>query len=483
MPNLLATKTGRLTAFFLLYMTEGIPQGFTSVALAAQMRINGASVAEVGLFVGSLYWPWAFKWAVAPLVDVFYSDRFGRRRLWIVGCQCAMIVTLLATMPLDLQSELWLLGGIMLVHNVFAATQDVAIDALACSVLNESERGLANGLMFAGSYIGSGVGGAGALFLTPYIGFQGTFLYVAGALGAITILVSMWIKEPPTERPKIETAAGPLSTALGEARNYLTLALRAMVANRPARMGLLFALLPPGAYALSLALQTSLAVDLGFDDTQRGLLNTWSTVLAATGCVLGGVLSDYFGRRRMVGIYIGLTTLPTIALAIIMYQQGWTTPPERKSEVLAADAAAAPSDSKTQPVAAETSTSSPESTSEVDVPGKTTIVHAFWVASLVYAFIQGLVSGGSIALFMDLSNRAVVATHFTAFMSVLNLVISYSSFWQGLAVDAWGYAATLVIDASVGLVCLGVLPWTRPQQGANDSSVESQTELAREVDD
>jgi hypothetical protein len=32
LPNLLATKTGRQAAFFLLYVTEGIPLGFTATA-------------------------------------------------------------------------------------------------------------------------------------------------------------------------------------------------------------------------------------------------------------------------------------------------------------------------------------------------------------------------------------------------------------------------------------------------------------------
>lgn len=37
-PDLLATRRGRLTAFFPLYVTEGIPLGFTATAVATQMR-------------------------------------------------------------------------------------------------------------------------------------------------------------------------------------------------------------------------------------------------------------------------------------------------------------------------------------------------------------------------------------------------------------------------------------------------------------
>ena len=67
LPNLLATRRGRLTAFFLLYMTEGIPLGFAATAVATQLRRQDVGPAEIGAFVGSFYLPWAFKWAFGPV--------------------------------------------------------------------------------------------------------------------------------------------------------------------------------------------------------------------------------------------------------------------------------------------------------------------------------------------------------------------------------------------------------------------------------
>ena len=57
---------------------------------------------------------------------------------------------------------------------------DVAIDALAVSVLPEDERGTANGFMFAGASIGQTIGGSGVLFLTAAMPFQSTYLFVVG---------------------------------------------------------------------------------------------------------------------------------------------------------------------------------------------------------------------------------------------------------------------------------------------------------------
>ena len=71
--NPLATKRGRLLTFFLLYVTEGIPLGFAATAIATQMRRNGVPPDRIGAFVASFYFPWAWKWAAGPVVDLLYS--------------------------------------------------------------------------------------------------------------------------------------------------------------------------------------------------------------------------------------------------------------------------------------------------------------------------------------------------------------------------------------------------------------------------
>src|SRR2546425_12969335 len=84
LPDLLATRRGRLAAFFLLYLTEGIPAGFTATAVATQMRRQGRSPAAIGGFVGAVYLPWAVTWAFGPCVDRLWSHRCGPRRSWIL---------------------------------------------------------------------------------------------------------------------------------------------------------------------------------------------------------------------------------------------------------------------------------------------------------------------------------------------------------------------------------------------------------------
>ncbi len=427
LPNLLATAKGRLAAFFFLYVTEGIPLGFAATAVATQLRRDGVGPAEIGAFVGSFYVPWAFKWAFGPFIDVFASNKLGRRRGWIIITQVLLALTLMSTMLLKLPAQLALFTIILLVHNTFGAMQDVAIDALAVSTLHEDERGLANGMMFAGAAIGQAVGGSGVLFLSGYTGFQSTFLFVAAAILAVTLLVVLPMREPVAPPRVVMQGVSRLKAAGLEMRGFAVESFRSFFGTRGAFVALLFALLPAGAMALGLALQTNLAVELGFDDDQVALLNLWTAVVSATAMVVGGKLSDRLGRRRMLAIFTALMTPPTIYLAMEMQKHGWVMPVSM--------------DLKDRPVPAAA------------------LVTAFWVAVISYNIGNGLMYGTRSAIFMDVTNPRVAATQFTAYMALLNLNIAYSATWQGIAVEAVGYPRTLWIDAIFGLVCIALMPW------------------------
>lgn len=430
LPNLLVTKTGRLVTFFALYLTEGIPNGFTATAVATQMRRQGLGPAEIGAFVGSLYLPWAFKWMMGPFVDVLSSDRFGRRRAWIIVMQGLLVLSLMAAMPVNFTTEVKLFTFIIFLHNCFGATQDVAIDALACSVLSEKERGLANGMMFGGAYLGQAIGGAGVLFLIPYTGLPATFVLVSAVILSVTMFIVLPMQEPRFAR-RAHRPGHPLAAAGHEIVTFGKDAYRAFVGSRAAWVGVIFGLLPCGAYGLNLALQSTLAVELGMDDNQVAQLALASTVLTAFCCVGGGWLSDRFGRRKMLGLYIVGTLLPGLVLAWFMAQHGWDLP---VNAILPGHPAPTPA-----------------------------LVTAFWAACLAFAVFHGFMYGTRTALFMDITTPAVAATQFTAYMAMFNLVISYSASWQGLAIERWGFPKTLVLDSAFGLLCLAFLPLLTPR--------------------
>ena len=428
MRNLLATRWGRLTTFFFLYLTEGIPLGFVATAVATQLRRQGVGPAEIGGFIALFYLPWSFKFVVGPIVDSISSDRFGRRRTWILLTQTLMVATLLATILADLPAELKLFSTILFIHNLFAATQDVAIDALAVNTLQEHERGLANGLMFGAAYLGQIVGGSAVLLLMDKgMSLAGGTVFVSAVIASVLLFIVLPMREPKEPKPE---GTGGAHAVLRDIWRFMVEAFQSLVLTRRGFLGMLFAILPAGAMSLGLALQSNLAVEIGMTDGGIANMNFWSGVISAAGCVIGGLLSDRLGRRRMLALYIGLMSVPVLYLAWVLQGAGWIFPVDTTDP--------------NRPIAAAA------------------IFTAFWIAVLVYSWFNGLMYGTRTALFMDITNPAVAATQFTAYMALLNLSISLSAKWQGWSIEAFGYPVTLVADAFVGLLGLGILVFLTP---------------------
>ncbi|WP_405236174.1 MFS transporter [Lentisalinibacter orientalis] len=418
--NMLDTRRGRLTTFGILYICEGIPLGFAAVAIATYMRRAGVDVAQVGAFVASFYLPWAFKWAWAPVVDLVTLNRFGGRKAWIVLCQVLMIVTLYFVAQLDYTQHFDLLITMVIVHNVFAATCDVAIDSLAVSSLREDERAQGNGFMFAGAYIGQGLGGGGAMFVAGLYGFDVSFLYVALLLCLVLTFVVFFVRDPAAGT----AAAARLHGVWQAFRDSVTgfareLGIGLFRSGKGPLIGVAFALTPIGAMALSGAASTALQVDLGMSDSQIGTLNIYAMITSGAGCVAGGWLADRLGKRRMLALFYALTTLPTLWLAVAL---GGGT----------------------------------------GVEGVT--INQYFAVAIAFYLCMGLHYGVGAAIFMGLTNPAVAATQFTGFMALQNLTISYSNAWQGVAVDAWGYSAMFYLDAALVAVPILLIPFLTDRQ-------------------
>src|SRR5690606_10518206 len=156
-----------------------------------------------------------------------------------------------------------------------------------------------------------------------------------------------------------------------ETATYARVLVRSLLLNRTSIISAVYCLLPAGSYALGLALQTTLAVELGLTDNQVVWLNLYSTIIFAVGCVGGGFISDKFGRRRMLAVYTLATAIPAAWLGILMHQQGWIMPVDPTME--------------NRPTPPQV------------------LITAFWTAVMAYNFVNGLLYGTRSALLMDVT--------------------------------------------------------------------------------
>lgn len=442
LPNLLATPRGRLLAFFALYITEGIPLGLAAKTLANELRTQGVGPAEVGAFVGLIYLPWAFKWMAGPLVDVFRSRIWGHRRAWILGTQLAMVATVLLLIPIPLKEHLALFSALLFVHNLCCAVQDVAIDGLAVQTLPPAERGFANGLMFAGAAIGQFFGGELVLFLMGAgMPLQGGFIVSALCILLVTTLVVLPMKESLRDAP---LAPSGWREAGAQMKAFSVDVFGAFMRRRGAFAGIGFSLLPAGAMGMSLALQSTLAVELGMSKTQVAALGTWSVAINAVSMAAGGWLSDRFGHLRSLAVYFLLMSAPPLYMAWALLGQGYVMP-------------VAPGTLAANPV----------------------LIHALWVATLSFNVFMGFMYGTRSAVMMNVTDPRVGGTQFTAYMALANLAIATTATWQGIAIEAWGYPVTLMLDASVGLLCVALLPFIRASRPGEDEGSDAAARRAR----
>lgn len=441
--NLLQSRKGRLAAFSGLYLSEGLPQGFAGVALTLEFKRMGMDAAAIGAFAGTILLPWSWKFLVGPLVDNLRLRRFGARKQWIVFAQIGMLISLstaLLCMPTFAGGGVIGLGlftGLMILHNVFAATQDVAIDALACSILKKDERGLANGIMFGSAQAGQAIGGSGVLALKEATGSFGlATLLVPVLLTCILTGVLTLVRESEVdEREKAGGGGTGLSRAREQLTRYLVITGKTIFGSVRGVLGFCLALLPMGGMALSMVASTIITPSLGMQDGEIARLNLVCTAVWVPACLSGGWLSDRLGRRLTLAVFCALSVLPGLWIGWQLGQAGWDHPPEAVDGVW---------------------------------PREDSLIRLWWIAALIFSVFHGLLYGVKTAFFMDIVNPRIAGTHFTALMAMANLVITYTYIWQGqaLSTESWNWTLWQIFlaDSVFGLLFLLLLPFVKPGQ-------------------
>lgn len=171
-----------------LYLVQGLPYGLQSGLLPVLLRARGLSLTRVGL-AKVLYLPWLFKLVWAPLVDTR-----GSLKAWLVLSTAALglVCGLLAALPPAEAGPAGLpvtVAGLLLLLNLGAAVQDVAVDTLAVQLLEPAELGPGNTVQVVAYKLGAVLAGGGLLALVPTLSWPLLFLLLAAAYWLAAALV------------------------------------------------------------------------------------------------------------------------------------------------------------------------------------------------------------------------------------------------------------------------------------------------------
>lgn len=396
----------RLFTLCVLYVAQGIPWGFTATTLPAYLAAKGLSGEALGSILVMTTLPYSFKWVFGPIVDAFTGSRFGRRRPWIIFAQGAMAATVLAIVAIgDLTADYKLLAWTICVHTVFNALQDVAVDALAIDLLDEDERGRANGLMYAAKYGGGMIGGAGLSWVLAHSNLTTTLIVQAAMLGAIMFVPLLVRERPPADMPEAIARAGAadrLAASMAKLRDLM----RSLATVFSLRSSIVTALLMLGLNVgvgitanVSLTLYTQ---KLGWTPEDYASLSGGFALGAGLGgAVLSGFLADRFGRRRIIGC---------ASLALMV---GWVV--FSQSEAL------------------WTYTS-------------------FAYGSAVFAAVCiAIMSVGTFALCMDVAWSETGASQYTAYMAIANFSTTLGYRLGGKLQEDYSYATCFFVAAAIQL--------------------------------
>ncbi|OXB73425.1 UNVERIFIED_CONTAM: hypothetical protein H355_015153 [Colinus virginianus] len=209
---------GSVLLLLALYVLQGIPLGLAgSVPLILQSR--NASYTEQAFF-SFVFWPFSLKLLWAPLVDAVYVRRFGRRKSWLVPTQYMLglfmiyLSTRVDVLLGDGQGrgpDVVSLTVTFFLFEFLAATQDIAVDGWALTMLSRENVGYASTCNSVGQTAGYFLGNVlflaleSASFCNKYLRFQpqprgivtlSDFLFFWGAVFLITTtLVALLKKE------------------------------------------------------------------------------------------------------------------------------------------------------------------------------------------------------------------------------------------------------------------------------------------------
>ncbi|MDF3066631.1 MAG: Major facilitator transporter [Polyangiaceae bacterium] len=298
-----------------LYFAEGLPMITVSVVAALMYKNLGVSNTDIAIYTGSLYVPWSFKFAWAPITEMFKTKKH-----WVVGTELAMAVTLsCVALSLPMPSFMGLTLAFFWVTGFLSATQDISADGAYMAVTTAKEQsawvGVQGFCWNAGRIVASGL----LVTLTGYLfeqklggatgaaaelnAWQYSWMVVMGVLAALMALLGVWhMKMLPQDVRSTETPSG-----VAEGMKAFGATLTSFFQKPGIGLGLVFILLYRSGEGFIEKIGPLFMLDpiakggLGLSNQALGYINgSFGTLGFMLGALLGGVFAAKLTLKRSI---------------------------------------------------------------------------------------------------------------------------------------------------------------------------------------
>lgn len=335
--NMQESRFARFGTVCALYFAQGVPWFFVATVLVTFLVDNGSmdDTQKLALISAGMI-PWIIgKLVLGPVIDRYRFPRMGQRRPWVLISQLGMMLTMAAFLLVDdPAADLETLGMFFLIHNIFAALQDVSSDALAVDTLSDEELPLANGLMFVAKGFGAMFAVLGLSRVLNDSGFHAALQVQIVVLAAV-MMIPLFVRERPGDQlfPWSESSSEASSATDGDVMTFgeiKTAFQSAVSGSSAAKMALLLCTIMwigggmgTGMGIIDFQWEFLFVDELNWDAQDfldaKGLPVFLMTML---GFLVGGLLGSKFGSKKTLTVAVAVGTLMTVAWSALRGQ--WT---------------------------------------------------------------------------------------------------------------------------------------------------------------
>lgn len=312
----------RYISFSALYVAQGIPEGLTLFAIPAWLAMNGGTPGQIASYVAIAALPWSFKILAAPVMDRFTLPAMGRRRPWILFGQSGLILAFLSmSLISDPVNNVKMLMIASFSISLFSVFQDVAVDGLAIDILPSNEQARANGLMWGSKTLGISTSIAAGNWLINTYSFPIAIISLS-SLVLLIMLIPLGLRERPGEKllpwTRGEASKETISMQIKDWRVIFKSLYKVFFLPVSLFMGFAAFSFSIGRGLMDASLPVFSVQELGWTDTEFSAKMATSTIIAGlSGMFIGGALVDFFGKKRMISIYL-IMLMATVTCFVLL---------------------------------------------------------------------------------------------------------------------------------------------------------------------
>lgn len=308
--------------FSYFYLVQGLNDGIQGIVLPVYLisLVEDIDLAFILLVLSITAIPWSFKFFIGLMNDKYGSEKYGRRRPWIItlGIWAGIWWIILGSaIPSGMEAIFFALLCVFMI-NLGLAVADTSLDGLILDVTPSDKLGKIQGATWSMYLVGSMSGGIllGVLFSIYNII---PFLFILEGIFMIScVILPYLIKESPPKEVQVWKGLKEIVVKGKNWKIFISTFLESIPKNIvPLLLGLLIISSLPNSPIETKNISISL-VSSSFELIFLfGIFSAIAGVGVIFGCGLGGKISD---KNRRLSVYIGHVILIPLLLFCVLAQ-------------------------------------------------------------------------------------------------------------------------------------------------------------------